>query len=213
MRFDARQNWALFAKAPQKMRGTQASMSTSSNTMAGSLPPNSRVTRLSVSEALRMMARPVGVEPVKAILSMPACSVSQGPSRSVPETTFSTPGGSRSRSSSPSLSDVSGVNGEGFSTMVLPATSAGAIFQTASVIGKFQGAMAATTPSGTWRLTTFFSGVSSSTSSGSPMHAVSFSQRMQRATSACASASGLPCSLVSSLAKAWWCASRRPAMQ
>ena len=40
------------------------------------------------------------------------------------------------------------MNGDGLSTSVLPASSAGAIFQKASVSGKFHGVMAATTPSG-----------------------------------------------------------------
>ena len=59
-----------------------------------------------------------------------------------------TPAGSTSRRSSPTFSVVSGVKGEGLSTSVLPASSAGAIFQKARVSGKFHGVMAATTPSG-----------------------------------------------------------------
>ena len=43
---------------------------------------------------------------------------------------------------------MSGVYGDGFRTSVLPARSAGAIFQKASVSGKFHGVMAATTPRG-----------------------------------------------------------------
>ena len=61
---------------------------------------------------------------------------------------LTTPGGKTSRSSSPTLSVVSGVKGDGLSTSVLPASSAGAIFQNARVSGKFHGVMAATTPSG-----------------------------------------------------------------
>ena len=45
---------------------------------------------------------------------------------------------------------VSGVSDAGLKTTVLPATSAGAIFQTGMATGKFQGVMQATTPSG-WR--------------------------------------------------------------
>ena len=45
---------------------------------------------------------------------------------------------------------VSGVSVAGLKTTVLPATSAGAIFQTGMATGKFQGVMQATTPSG-WR--------------------------------------------------------------
>jgi hypothetical protein len=68
-------------------------MSTSSHTMAGSLPPSSRVTRFKVCAALAMTFRPVAVEPVKLILSMPACAVRRGPSDSSPLKTWTTPGG------------------------------------------------------------------------------------------------------------------------
>ena len=50
--------------------------------------------------------------------------------------------------------------GEGLRTTVLPARSAGAIFQDDSSSGKFQGAMAATTPIG--RRTTSTKAASSS---------------------------------------------------
>ncbi len=66
----------------------------------------------------------------------------------MPDTTLSTPAGSASRRISPSFSVESGVNGDGFSTIVFPASSAGAIFQTPSNTGKFQGVIAPTTPSG-----------------------------------------------------------------
>ena len=45
-------------------------------------------------------------------------------------------------------SAVSGVSSAGFSTTVLPAASAGAIFHDAIVSGKFQGTIRPTTPSG-----------------------------------------------------------------
>ena len=85
---------------------------------------------------------------MKLILRGTGCEVIHAPSSSPPLTMLTTPGGNTSRSSSPTFSVVSGVYGEGFSTSVLPASSAGAIFQKASVSGKFHGVMAATTPSG-----------------------------------------------------------------
>jgi hypothetical protein len=45
----------------------------------------------------------------------------------------------------------SGVSSAGFSTTVLPHTSAGAIFQIGIATGKFHGVIAPTTPSG-WRI-------------------------------------------------------------
>ena len=65
-----------------------------------------------------------------------------------PATTFTTPSGSTSAASCSKRSAVSGVSSAGLSTTVLPAASAGAIFQAAIVSGKFHGVMSATTPSG-----------------------------------------------------------------
>ena len=118
-------------------------------TMAASLPPSSRVMRFSVSEADCITLRPVAVEPVKLTLSMPGWLVIQGPRSSPPVTMFSTPSGSTPRSSSPIRRVVRGVNGEGLSTTVLPASSAGATLNMARITGKFHGAMAPTTPIGT----------------------------------------------------------------
>src|SRR3546814_20873998 len=92
-----------------------------------------------------MTRRPVAVEPVKLILSKPVWPVIQGPSASPPLTILSTPGGSRSFTSSPNLRVESGVNGEGLSTIVLPASSAGPPLNIASRSGKFHGEIAPTT--------------------------------------------------------------------
>ncbi len=48
---------------------------------------------------------------------------------------------------------VSGVSSAGFSTSVLPAASAGPIFQEAIASGKFQGVISPTTPSGSRKVT------------------------------------------------------------
>ena len=62
--------------------------------MFGDLPPSSSVMVLSVSAALRMIALPVVVSPVNAILSMPGCSTSAWPTDDPgPVMTFRTPGG------------------------------------------------------------------------------------------------------------------------
>ncbi len=58
------------------------------------------------------------------------------------------PGGSTSAQSSPKRSVVRGVVGAGFMTTVFPARSAGATFIISRITGKFQGVIAATTPSG-----------------------------------------------------------------
>ena len=163
MRLVAMQIWPVLRKAAQNSCSATCSTSTSGMTMAASLPPSSSVTRLSDVAALAMTLRPVAVEPVKLILSMPGWLVIQGPRSSPPETMFSTPSGSTPRSSSPILSVVSGVKGEGFSTRVFPASRAGATLNMARMMGKFHGAMAPTTPMGTWRVSPRRSAVSSTT--------------------------------------------------
>ena len=52
-----------------------------------------------------------------------------------PVTTFSTPGGRNSAASSASSRVLTGVVSDGLSTMVLPAASAGPIFQIAIISG------------------------------------------------------------------------------
>lgn len=50
-----------------------------------------------------------------------------------------------------SINTDSGVSLACFSTIQLPAASAGAIFQQAISSGKFQGMICATTPNGSWK--------------------------------------------------------------
>ena len=98
-----------------------------------------------------MIALPVLVSPVNAILSMPGMLDDRLPERRRPGPvmTFSTPGGRPDSSAiSPSASAVSGVWLAGFRMTVLPHASAGATFHAASSSGKFHGTIAATTPSG-----------------------------------------------------------------
>ena len=71
----------------------------------------------------------------------------------LPGSTVSTCSGRpASRASSAIRMAVSGVSSAGLSTTVLPAASAGAKPQPAIGIGKFQGTMTPTTPSGSWKV-------------------------------------------------------------
>jgi hypothetical protein len=81
---------------------------------------------------------------------MPGCETSAAPAVAPkPATILSTPGGRPASSAArPSQSADSGVSSAGFSTTVQQA-SAGAIFHTAFISGKFHGTIAATTPTGT----------------------------------------------------------------
>ena len=70
-----------------------------------------------------------------------------------PGMTVNTPSGSpASRASSASRIAVSGVSSAGLSTTVFPAARAGAKPQPAIGIGKFQGTITPTTPSGSWKV-------------------------------------------------------------
>jgi hypothetical protein len=110
-------------------------MSASSKTTTGALPPSSRCTRLTWAAALSATcdAGPhragdgdhVGV----------GCSTSIRPVSRSPVTTLKVPAGRNSAAISASSRVVSGVVSLGLRTTVLPAASAGAIFQTAIIIG------------------------------------------------------------------------------
>ena len=95
---------------------------------------------------------PVAVDPVKVILSISGCAVSKGPSASPPVMMFSTPGGNTPATNSAKRNVASGVNGDGFNTMVQPDNKAGTIFWIAINTGKFHGTMPPTTPTGTRRV-------------------------------------------------------------
>ena len=118
--------------------------------MKGDLPPSSSDSFLPEPAVASRMMRPTSVEPVKAILSTPACATSAAPVSPSPVTMLTTPAGSpASRQISAKASAVSGVYSAGFSTTVLPAASAGAIFQASISSGKFHGMIWPQTPTGT----------------------------------------------------------------
>ena len=117
--------------------------------MLAALPPSSRVTFLSVPATDLAIALPTSVEPVKATLSTSGCSTSARPVSPAPVTMLTTPGGrSACWQISANSSAVSGVVSAGLSTTVLPAASAGAIFQASISSGKFHGMTWPATPSG-----------------------------------------------------------------
>jgi hypothetical protein len=120
----ARQTCPEFWNAPSKMPGATFFGSTSSSTMPASLPPSSRVIRLSVCAALAITFWPVAVEPVKEIFRMSGCLVMASPRSLASVMTLSTPLGRMSFTSSAKRSVDSGVVGAGFTTSVLPASSA-----------------------------------------------------------------------------------------
>ena len=90
--------------------------------------PSSKVRRFRVGAALAMISRPVATDPVKDTLAMSGWVVRRRPTSSPPQTTCRTPGGSTLSSNSPRRNVAIGVKGDGLTTTVLPARSAGAIF-------------------------------------------------------------------------------------
>ena len=101
--------------------------SASAKMMFGDLPPSSSVTGMSFSAAIAATRPPVTTEPVNAILRTAGWRTSGAPTRGpVPVTMFTSPSGSpASLAISPSSKVVVDVNSEGFTTMALPAASAG----------------------------------------------------------------------------------------
>ena len=117
--------------------------------MNGDFPPSSSESFLPEPAVALRIARPTSVEPVKAILSTPACATSAAPVAPSPVTMLTTPGGSPvSTQIAAKASAVKGVNSAGFNTTVLPAASAGAIFQASMSSGKFHGMICPHTPTG-----------------------------------------------------------------
>ena len=116
----------------------------------GSEPPSSSVTRFDPFAARAPTRSPVGVEPVNATLRTNGCVTSASPATEpAPGTTLKTPGGSpASVRISASRRVVNGVVSAGLATTVFPHSSAGPSLLHSSVVGKFHGTIAATTPSG-----------------------------------------------------------------
>ena len=78
---------------------------------------------------------PARTEPVIDTICGMSWLTSARPVSALPQTTLSTPGGRNPAAISASISVDTGVVSDGLSTTVLPAASAGAIFQIAIIIG------------------------------------------------------------------------------
>ena len=158
---------------PKQAPSTARSISASSRIILADLPPSSRVTFLTVAEAILIISRPTSVLPVKAILSTSGWVQRTLPSSPPgPVITLTTPSGRLAAlAASAMMSAVRGVADAGFSTTVLPMASAGPIFQKAIFMGKFQGTMPTHTPIGSLRIVSrpapkTFPGIGTSSSQG-----------------------------------------------
>ena len=129
---------------------TAASTSASSKTMKGALPPNSIDVRFTVAAHSAINCLPTCVDPVNVTLRTKGLPVSSAPISVVfPVTMFISPGGNPARSAKTinAIADR-GVALAGLHTTAQPAAIAGAIFRVNMALGKFQGVMQATTPTG-----------------------------------------------------------------
>jgi hypothetical protein len=104
---------------------------------------------LSRFAAVSWIFKPTPVLPVNEIMSTSSEATSASPtSGPEPQRKLITPGGRISFAMRQSSATPSGSTGAGFTTTVLPHASAGPIFPAQFVIGKFDGVMQATTPTG-----------------------------------------------------------------
>src|SRR6266851_1808275 len=127
----------------------------SAKTMLALLPPSSRVSRFTCRAQPAMICRPTSVDPVNTIFLTAGWSTSRCPTTlPLPGSTWNTPSGRpASKASSPIRIAVSGGASAGLATTVLPAASAGAMPQDRIGIGKFNGTISPTTPTGSWKVT------------------------------------------------------------
>src|SRR5947208_8012502 len=139
---------------------TAISISASSKTIKGALPPNSSETFFTVPAHCSIKSLPISVEPVKVSLRTVGFEVISPPiSVAPPVTQEKTPFGTPARSaSSHSASAENGVAVAGFSTIVQPAASEGPALRVIIAAGKFHGVIAAQTPIGSFNTTMRLSG-------------------------------------------------------
>src|ERR1700733_15116959 len=78
---------------PPMTPSATSSGSASGKAISAFFPPSSSITALSVSDAAFITARPVGTEPISAIIATSLCEASAEPASLPPGTILNTPGG------------------------------------------------------------------------------------------------------------------------
>ena len=131
------QTWPAFRNAAQAppLAATSISSATSAQTMNGSLPPISRLTRATRSAQAAAIRLPVSTEPVKATQSTRSSATIAAPTSPAPATQVDDAGRQVVEAAGASIRVESGVSSEGLQTVALPAASAGASFQASSSSG------------------------------------------------------------------------------
>ena len=135
---------------------TAESISASSNTMKGALPPSSIEVRLTVAAHCSMSSLPTCVDPVNDNLRTVGLLVISAPiSRVTPATILITPAGTPARAASSVNANADrGVSLAGLQTTVHPDARAGATLRISIAFGQFHGLIQATTPTGCLTTTT-----------------------------------------------------------
>ena len=143
----------MVVKAPEtRLPHNASSISASSRIRAASFPPSSRVTFFTVAAATAAASRPVSVEPVSDTLRTRGYSRRRRPTvEPGPVTTARRPDGNRSVMAPSARITVSGVLLAGFTMTALPASRAGTTLTAVRAKGQFQGVMAPTSPTGSWK--------------------------------------------------------------
>src|ERR1700730_8789643 len=155
MRLAQTQVWLMLRYFETMAPSTAASISASSNTTNGALPPSSSPSFFTPTAACWYRIFPTSVDPVKPTKRTAGCSHSTLPiADELPVRILNTPLGTPAFSASAtSAKAVSGVSLAGFSTTVQPAASAGDTLRVIIEHGKFHGVIAPQTPI-RWRSTT-----------------------------------------------------------
>mmetsp|Transcript_31412 Transcript_31412/g.57033 ORF Transcript_31412/g.57033 Transcript_31412/m.57033 type:complete len:246 (+) Transcript_31412:980-1717(+) len=144
------QVWPALRNALPMIPAAALSKSASSKTIKGALPPSSRETRFTLTAAAAASFFPTAVLPVNPIFLTPWLEVNSSPMAlasptTMVKTSFGTP--ARMARFAKTMA-VSGVDSAGFRTTGHPAAKAGATLRVIMLMGKFQGVMAPTTPTG-----------------------------------------------------------------
>src|ERR1700674_4996977 len=150
MRLAQTQVWPMLRDFETMAPAPAASISASSNTTNGALPPSSSPSFFTPTAACRYRIFPTSVDPVNPTKRTAGCSQSTLPiADELPVRILNTPLGTPAFSASAtSANAVSGVSLAGFNTTVQPAASAGDTFRVIIEHGKFQGVIAPQTPIG-----------------------------------------------------------------
>src|SRR5258708_35154820 len=144
------QVWPMLRYFETIAPSTAASISASSNTTNGALPPSSKPSFFTPTEACRYRILPTSVDPVKPTKRTAGCSHNTLPiADELPVRILNTPFGTPAFSASAtSASAVRGVSLAGFSNTVQPAAGAGDPLRVIIEQGKFHGVNAPHTPIG-----------------------------------------------------------------